>query len=131
MALALKNASKVKPQIRLAQAISAFEAELTYEQKSTLSLYQSQASRSPPNIADVTSLTAEIDRNENGRISRRRCFGTRFVNVLHAVQQFAALGDIVVGGSQNILACGVWALVRTTLLVRLEYTRASRYIVTH
>lgn len=61
-------------------------------------------------------LTAEIDRH-TGKIVGGRCFGPRFTNVLQAVQQFAALGDIVVGGSQNIIACGVWSLVRTTLLV--------------
>jgi hypothetical protein len=36
---------------------------------------------------------------------------------LQAVQQPADLGNIVVGGSQNLLACGVWSLVRLTLLV--------------
>ncbi|RMJ29021.1 hypothetical protein PHISP_00101 [Aspergillus sp. HF37] len=35
---------------------------------------------------------------------------------LEAIQQFASIGDVVVGGSQNIIACGVWSLVRLTLL---------------
>lgn len=61
-------------------------------------------------------LTAEIDR----QISRKaggRCLGPRFTNFLQGVQQFAALGDVVVGGSQNMVACGVWSLVRMSLLV--------------
>lgn len=62
-------------------------------------------------------LTAEIDRSVAGRVGGGRCFGTRLVNVLQAAQQFAALGDVVVGGSQNMIACGVWSLVRMTLLV--------------
>ncbi|RYC76902.1 hypothetical protein BFJ63_vAg20223, partial [Fusarium oxysporum f. sp. narcissi] len=62
---------------------------------------------SPPNIHDVMRLTAEIDRRVAGNVGGGRCFGTRLVNVLEAVQQFAALGDIVVGGSQNMIACGV------------------------
>lgn len=36
---------------------------------------------------------------------------------LEAVQQFASIGDVIVGGSQNVIACGVWSLVRMTLLV--------------
>jgi len=59
-------------------------------------------------------LTAEIDRDV---VSGERCFGPRFTNFPQAVQQFAALGDITVGGSQNIIACGVWSLVRMSLLV--------------
>jgi len=66
-------------------------------------------------------LTAEIDRHGLGRVARgSRCFGPRLTNFLQAVQQFAALGDIVVGGSQNIIACGVWSLVRTSLLVSIS-----------
>ncbi|KAH8881558.1 hypothetical protein GQ53DRAFT_667454, partial [Thozetella sp. PMI_491] len=56
-------------------------------------------------------LTAEIDRRAAGQASLGRCFGPRLSNILQAVQQFAALGDIVVGGSQNLIACGVWSLL--------------------
>jgi hypothetical protein len=62
-------------------------------------------------------LTAEIDHRVAENVGGGRCFGNRLVNVLEAVQRFAALGDIVVGGSQNMIACGVWSLVRMTLLV--------------
>ena len=61
-------------------------------------------------------LTAAIDRA--GRRKGRRCFGPRLTYVLQAVQQFASIGDIIIGGSQNLIACGVWSLVRMTLLVR-------------
>jgi hypothetical protein len=39
-------------------------------------------------------------------------------NVLQSVQQFAALGDVVIGGPQNLIACGVWAAARLALHVR-------------
>ena len=68
-------------------------------------------------LLDLMRLTAEIDRRTSGKVGGGRCFGTRLTNVLQAIQQFASLGDIVVGGSQNIIACGVWSLVRMTLLV--------------
>jgi hypothetical protein len=63
-------------------------------------------------------LTSEFDKT-SGIVAGRRCFGPRFTNVLEAVQQFAAVGEVVVGESQNLVACGVWMLVRISLLVGL------------
>ena len=116
MSLALKKASKLKPDIRLAHAVSQFEADLSPQDKRELQTYRQQMSKDPPNPSDVMRLTAQID-SLASRKGCRRCFGPRFTNVLQAVQQFAALGDVIVGGSQNIIACGVWSLVRTSLLV--------------
>ncbi|KAH7463982.1 hypothetical protein FOMA001_g17856 [Fusarium oxysporum f. sp. matthiolae] len=101
----------LKPEIRLAKAIVQFEMDLSDEQKAAFDSNKRQSCHSPPNIHDVMRLTAEIDRHVAGNVGGGRCFGTRFVNVLEAVQQFAALGDIVVGGSQNMIACGVWSLM--------------------
>lgn len=115
MSTALAKASSLKPEIRLAQAVSEFEAALSNEQKSTFRTFRSQSLSAAPSPNDVMRLTAEVDR----RISKKfggQCFGPRFTNFLQGVQQFAALGDIVVGGSQNMIACGVWSLVRMSLL---------------
>lgn len=60
-------------------------------------------------------LTAEIDRRLSEK--HRRYMGTRTTSFLQSVLQFAGLRDILVGGSQNLIACGVWTLVRTSLLV--------------
>ncbi|KAK3377515.1 hypothetical protein B0H63DRAFT_524803 [Podospora didyma] len=49
-----------------------------------------------------------------------RCYGPRFTSFLQSVQQFAALSDVLIGGSQNIIACGVWSLVRMMLQLQLE-----------
>jgi ankyrin repeat domain-containing protein 50 len=118
MSTALANASRLKPELRLAQVVSQFEAELSSEQKARFRTYQSQSRDSPPDISDVMRLTAEIDRHVSAKVvGGGRCFGPRLTNFLQAVQQFAALGDIIVGGSQNIIACGVWSLVRMSLLV--------------
>jgi hypothetical protein len=117
MSVVLSNASRLKPEIRLAQAVSQFEADLSSEQKATFRAYRSQSRDSPPDPSDVMRLTAEIDRHASGKIGRGRCFGPRLTNFLQAVQQFAALGDVIVGGSQNLIACGVWSLVRMSLLV--------------
>ena len=116
MSLALGEASKLKPEIRLAQAVSQFEADLSPQEKRELHTYRQELLENPPNRSDVMRLTAQIDRLASQK-GCRRCFGPRFTNFLQAVQQFAALGDVIVGGSQNIIACGVWSLVRTSLLV--------------
>ena len=109
------NSARLKPEIRLAQAVSEYEAALSGEQKAALRISRSQTRESPPNVSDVMRLTAEIDRCASRK--GRRCFGPRLTNLLQAVQQFASLGDIIIGGSQNLIACGVWSLVRMTLLV--------------
>ncbi|KAL8364540.1 hypothetical protein RB595_003698 [Gaeumannomyces hyphopodioides] len=121
MSLALAKAAQLKPEIRLAKEVSEFEAALSDEQKATFSSCKSQALASPPDAGDIMRLTDEIDRRATQRGHRERCFGPRFSNILQTVQQFAALGDTVVGGSQNIIACGVWSLVRMTLLLVVNF----------
>lgn len=112
----VSSAARLKPEIRLAQGISQFEAALSPAQKVDFQNERANAIRKPPETRDVMRLTADIDR----RITRRhRCFGPRFTSFLSSVQQFAALGDVVVGGSQNIIACGVWSVVRMSILVCL------------
>ncbi|KAH8755942.1 hypothetical protein F5882DRAFT_444653 [Hyaloscypha sp. PMI_1271] len=122
MSLPLAKASRLKPDIRLAQAISEFEADLSSQQKVAFRNYRSQSHDSLPVLKDVMQLTAEIDRQASGSACRRRCVGPRFTNFLQAVQQFAALGDLVVGGSQCLIACGVWALVRLSLLSIVNFS---------
>jgi hypothetical protein len=119
MSSALVKASPLKAEIRLAQAVSEFEAELSNEQKATFRTLKSHSLSATPSPSDVMRLTAEVDR----RISKKfdgRCFGPRFTNFLQGVQQFAALGDVVVGCSQNLIACGVWSLVRMSFLVSIS-----------
>jgi hypothetical protein len=116
----LAKASSLKPEIRLAQAVSEFEADLSNNQKSTYRTLKSQSLSTTPGPSDVMRLTAEVDRHTSNKFNSA-CFGPRFTNFLHGVQQFAALGDVVIGGSQNLLACGVWALVRMSLLVSVLF----------
>lgn len=112
----LISAPRLKPAIRLAQAVSEYEADLTRDQKETFNRYRSRACEKPPSIQDVMQLTADIDERLSNKI-RGRCLGTRTTSFLQSVQQFVSLGDIIVGGTQNLVASGVWALVRTSLAV--------------
>ena len=125
MSGALARASSLKPEIRLAQAVSEFEADLSHEQKSTFRTLRSQSLSTTPSPRDVMQLTAEVDRRTSKKFSNA-CFGPRFTNFLHGVQQFAALGDIMIGGSQNLLACGVWSLLRMSLLVSTLFLHRCR-----
>ncbi|KAF7530955.1 hypothetical protein G7054_g9349 [Neopestalotiopsis clavispora] len=113
----IAKAASLKPEIRLAQSVSEFEAGLSDDHKANFRSYRSQALNKTPDPSDVMRLTAEIDRRPGQQQGSGRCFGPRLTNILQAVQQYAALGDIVVSGSQNIVACGIWSLVRLTLLV--------------
>jgi hypothetical protein len=117
MSKALAKASSLKPEIRLAQAVAEFETDLPNDQKSAFCIMKSQSASATPTPSDVMRLTAEIDRRMPKKFSG---LGPRFTNFLQGVQQFAALGDIFVGGSQNLIACGVWSLVRMSLLVSIS-----------
>ncbi|KAJ5106164.1 NACHT nucleoside triphosphatase [Penicillium angulare] len=110
MALVISTVSRLKPEVRLAQAISVFIADLSNDQKARFNARRTQALSVAPSVQDVRTFTAEIDRSHGGR-----CLGPRFINLIEAVQKFASLGDIIIGGSQNIIACGVWSAVRLSL----------------
>ncbi|KAE9571848.1 hypothetical protein CGMCC3_g11973 [Colletotrichum fructicola] len=121
MSLALRRASPLKTEIRLAQAVSEFEACLDTKQKAEFRNTRATARMSPPALKDVMQVTAELDREAHEKHKESRSFGPRFTNILQSVQQYAALGDVVVGGSQNLIACGVWAAVRMMLQLSLGH----------
>lgn len=118
MSKALSSAGSLKPDIRLAQALSVFEASLSPDDKARLRSSKLQLQNTRFTDDDVMRLTAEVEDQARRHLGSGRCFGPRFSSMLHAVQQFVALGDILIGGSQNLIACGVWSVVRITLLVR-------------
>ncbi|KAI9154771.1 Vegetative incompatibility protein [Paramyrothecium foliicola] len=124
MSLALSTSARLKPDIRLARAVSEFEADLTSKLKATFRTYRSQARERSPEPSDVMRLTARIDSvaSSSLRSMQTRCVGPRMTNLLSAIQQYVSMGDIIVGGSQNLIACGVWALVRTSVMLAVHHT---------
>ena len=114
MALSLAKAAPLKPPIRLAQALSEFETVLTDDQKSKLRTYRGQ---SPPTPTDVAKFTAEIDKDTCRNRKSRKCVGTRLTNVLHSVQQFSTVADLIVGSSQSQIAGAIWGSVKLALQV--------------
>lgn len=125
MALALRRAGRLTPDIRLAQAISQFEASLSDRAKADFKTLKSQAQDSTPGVQDVMTVTAEINKRTS-----KASIGPRFTNMLMAVQQFATIGDVIIGGSQNLPACGVWCVVRTSLTVGYTPCPPCRSVLT-
>lgn len=102
----------------LGKALAGFESSLGAEQRAGFCAIQRHAVASPPTVRDVMNLTAEVDyKARQQKKGVHRCLGPRFTRLLEAVQQYASIGDVLIGGSQNLIACGVWSLVRTSLLV--------------
>ncbi|KAK1752752.1 hypothetical protein QBC47DRAFT_454088 [Echria macrotheca] len=110
MALVAQQAaspSTLPADVRLGQAISEFGSELDGKHRPAFKTWQT---RSPPTEIDVIRLTEEVN-HDGSRLhgTAWKPFGTRLV------------GDIVIAGSQNLLASGVWAVVRLSLEVATGY----------
>ncbi|KAM7207214.1 hypothetical protein V8F20_002480 [Naviculisporaceae sp. PSN 640] len=106
------SAAKAKPQVRLGHALSIFEESLNNERKAIFRSYRNQAANCTPTLDDVRRAVAESDQK-----SGSRPYGSRFVNILKAVQQFSVVGDVIVGGGGNIVPSAVWGCLRLTLTV--------------
>ena len=122
MEQAIAAAGKLKPEIRLAQAVSEFGASLAPKHAVAFKNFQSQ---SRPVSQDAIRITEEL--NRDGARSHRgwKPFGTRLVKILERVQVFTSIGDVLIGGSQNMIACGVWAVVRVSLTVGWKLAHGS------
>ena len=116
MSTALQKAGPLKPEIRLAQAIFEYESILSEVEKST---FQALHSALAPTVTDVMRLTSEIDAENSRR--RRRCVGPRLTNILQSIQQFTTIPDTIIGAAQSQIACAVWGVAKTTLLMASNY----------
>lgn len=123
MEVILSQSSKLKAQVRLGRAISAFYESLDAENKAVFNSYRDAAHTAAPGLGDIRQMAAEIDRK-----SRKPC-GDRFKRVLEALQQFVAVGDVIIGSTQNMLAAGVWSVARLTVVVC--FPRASMELTRH
>ncbi|PSR84440.1 hypothetical protein BD289DRAFT_261386 [Coniella lustricola] len=123
----LALSGQLKPVIRLGLALSDFEQALDPERKkqfqqqraasASSSASTSLSSRQPPRSGDVIRLTEEIHQaglREDRLLPPR--FATRLGAFFSRIQTFAAVGDALIGGSQNLIASGVWGALRFCLL---------------
>ena len=108
MALATAKAAPVRPEIKLSQALSSYEAILSPEQRQCFK-------GSPPDSAAVMALTCDIDRRNAGRRTRR-C-GARLTSFLNSVKGFTAIVDLIITSSGNPIAGTVWGAVKVAIQV--------------
>ncbi|KAI0813084.1 hypothetical protein GGR55DRAFT_677409 [Xylaria sp. FL0064] len=126
MSLVLASVGRLKAEVRLEQSIERFQSVLSTEQRAAFHAGRDLASQSCPQVHHVMQVTAEIERQ--ARVSSgggRRCFGPRITKGLQSIQEFVSVGDILIGGSQNLIAASVWSLVRLSLLTA---ARLSTYL---
>lgn len=111
------TAAPLTPAVRLAKVISEFSSGLDEKYRPIFKTWQTH---SPPSEIDVIRLTEEINR-DGSRLHQTswKPFGTRLLKFLDQIQLLIKPGDILVGGSQNMIASGVWATVRLSLEVRI------------
>jgi hypothetical protein len=67
MAMIATDAARLKPEIRLAQAVSQFEAALSREEKVAFWDQRAEALQSAPATTDIMRFTAQIDRAGKGQ----------------------------------------------------------------
>ena len=115
MSQALVQAAPLKPEIRLAQAISEFEALLSLEQKQDV---RARPGQGPPDATAVLAFTAELNEKYSQDSRGRRCLGPRFINVLECVQGFSSIVDTFMNASQLHIAGAIYGVVRVALKVR-------------
>ncbi|KAF3759978.1 hypothetical protein M406DRAFT_353953 [Cryphonectria parasitica EP155] len=111
---------QLKPEVRLGQAISEFLYALDEGKRNEFRNIQATSSRRLSGT-DVMMLTEEI--NKAG-LRQNRCFkphGTRIYSFLSRLQTFASVGDVLIGGSQNLIATGVWSALRFCLLGAVNF----------
>ncbi|KAK7965813.1 uncharacterized protein PG986_000090 [Apiospora aurea] len=105
MAKVLVLAGSLKPEVKLGVALSEFSQVLDPKYRRR---FEALRGGSPGllNPAEVIQLTEEL--NQKGARSHRtwRPYSTRICSFLHRIQVFASIGDVCIGGAQNLIASG-------------------------
>ena len=113
MAIALRNAARLKPEIQLSLALQEFESILHEDQRAQFNIFKNE---SPPDASAPLTFTCLLDRRLEAQRGGRR-LGSRAFNLLQGAQQFSAVLDAFIGGSQNLLASSVWGILKLSLQV--------------
>lgn len=107
---------RLKPEARLGLAISEFAQSLDSERRKKFQSLQAEESTQISG-RDVIKVTEEINREGARQHRSWRPHGTKVGGFLSRIQTFASIGDVLIGGSQNLIATGVWSAVRLSLTV--------------
>ncbi|KAH8886888.1 hypothetical protein GQ53DRAFT_874485 [Thozetella sp. PMI_491] len=113
---ALALAGQLSPEARLGLALSGFAEVLDGKHRAKFNSLRS-SSNVQPSGWEVIQFTEEINR-EGSRLHRSwQQAGTRIGVFLGRLQSLVAAGDVLIGGTQNLMISGVWFAVRTSLEV--------------
>ncbi|KAK4208281.1 hypothetical protein QBC37DRAFT_392148 [Rhypophila decipiens] len=104
--------------LRLEEAIQRFEASLDPPYITKFKTLKTGPALKP---SDVFRLTEEVNRDGHKVHKTWRQYGSRLQKALDQIVVFTKVGDILVGGSQNMIACGVWAAVRLSIQITTGY----------
>jgi hypothetical protein len=74
-------------------------------------------------------LTAEIDQVAVRMRRSRRCVGPRLYDFIQAVQMFAGVVDVLIGGAQSLIASAIWGVVKLSLQVTNHISGKYQYSV--
>lgn len=110
--------------LRLDEAIQQFQATL---EPPYVAQFASLQSGGQPKPSDVFKLTEEVNRNAYKIHKTWRQYGSRLQKALDQIVVFTKVGDVLVGGSQNMIACGVWAAVRLSIQVIIP--NSSHFVI--
>ena len=122
MAVALTNAARLKPEIQLSLALQEFESVLNLDERSRYDVYKAESS---PGTGAPLALASLLDRCLELQHGRRR-LGPKALSLLQGTQQFSAVIDVFIGGSQNLVASSVWGVLKLSLLVGGHCAKCSR-----
>lgn len=112
----LALSGRLKPEARLGLAISEFAQSLDDGRRREFRRMQT-AKCTHISSRDVIKVTEEINQEGARRHRSWRPHGTKVGGFLSRIQTFASIGDVLIGGSQNLIATGVWSAVRLSLSV--------------
>ncbi|KAK3950453.1 hypothetical protein QBC32DRAFT_399480 [Pseudoneurospora amorphoporcata] len=108
--------TQLSPELKLYQAVGEFAQALDGEKKQDFMRLQARCAGSPPTAFDVIRMTEELNREGARRHAAwTPAPGTRLGGFLSRIQKFAEAGDVLIGGTQSLIASGVWTAVRVSL----------------
>jgi hypothetical protein len=109
-----KRPESLPGELRLTKAISDFGASLDEKHRV---VFRNLQGLSAPTAHDVIRITEEINSDGSRIYKAWNPHGTRMLKFLDRLHLFTRAGDILIGGSQNLIASGIWAVVRVSLQV--------------
>lgn len=122
--------SSLPPREELDRALDAFENELLKSKGDGGLAARFKNLRGVgklPDLTDVVRLTEEMSNDCAARHGGWRQYALRLTPFFERIRQFASIGDVLVGGAQNMIASGVWAAVRLAVEVMTPARHAARF----